>query len=106
MLLEKQHNIKKKKKKGKKYLKYHLGADATESVVLTEELAKQGFDGIIHIKSFGCTPELNAMPILSKVSEDYGIPIIYFSFDSQDSEVGIETRLEAFYDMIIAKKKK
>ena len=55
---------------------------------------------------FGCTPELNAMSILSKVSEDYNIPIIYFSFDSQDSEVGIETRLEAFYDMIIAKKKK
>ena len=46
------------------------------------------------------------MSILSKVSEDYSIPIIYFSFDSQDSEVGIETRLEAFYDMIIAKKKK
>ena len=106
LLLQKKHNIKKLLKKGKKYLKYHLGADATESVVLTEELAKQGFDGIIHIKSFGCTPELNAMPILSKVSEDYSIPIIYFSFDSQDSEVGIETRLEAFYDMIIAKKKK
>lgn len=106
LLLQKKQNIKKLLQKGKRYLKYHLGADATESVVLTEELAKQGFDGIIHIKSFGCTPELNAMPILSKVSEDYGIPIIYFSFDSQDSEVGIETRLEAFYDMIIAKKKK
>lgn len=106
LLLQKKQNIKKLLQKGKRYLKYHLGADATESVVLTEELAKQGFDGIIHIKSFGCTPELNAMPILSRVSEDYGIPIIYFSFDSQDSEVGIETRLEAFYDMIIAKKKK
>lgn len=106
LLLQKKQNIKKLLQKGKRYLKYHLGADATESVVLTEELAKQGFDGIIHIKSFGCTPELNAMPILSKVSENYGIPIIYFSFDSQDSEVGIETRLEAFYDMIIAKKKK
>ncbi len=106
LLLLKKFNIKKLLKKGKKYLKYHLGADATESVVLTEELAKQGFDGIIHIKSFGCTPELNAMSILSKVSEDYGIPIIYFSFDTQDNEVGVETRLEAFYDMIIAKKKK
>ena len=106
LILLKKFNLKRLLKKGKKYLKYHLGADATERVVLTEQLAKQGFDGIIHIKSFGCTPELNAMSILSKISEDYSIPIIYFSFDSQDSEVGVETRLEAFYDMIIAKKGK
>jgi len=104
LILLKKYNIKRLLKKGKKYLKYHLGADATESVILTKQLAEEGYDGIIHIKSFGCTPEISAMPILSKVSEDYNIPIIYFSFDSQDNEVGIETRLEAFYDMIIAKK--
>lgn len=106
LLLQKKFRIKKLLKKGKKYLKYHLGADGTESVVLTQELAKKGFDGIIHIKSFGCTPEINAMPIMAKVSEDYHIPIIYFSFDSQDNTVGVDTRLEAFYDMILAKKEK
>ena len=90
--------------KGKKYLKYHLGADATESVVLSYELAKKGYDGIVHLKSFGCTPELNAMPILEQISNEYNIPIIYFSFDSQDNSVGIDTRLEAFYDMILQKK--
>lgn len=104
LLLKKKHQLKKHLKKGKNYLKYHLGADATESVVLTQELAKLGFDGIIHIKSFGCTPEINAMPILAKVSKDNKIPIIYFSFDSQDNTVGVDTRLEAFYDMIVAKK--
>lgn len=106
LLLQKKHRLKKYLKKGKKYIKYHLGADATESVVLTEKLAKQGFDGIIHIKSFGCTPEINAMPIMEKISKDYKIPIIYFSFDSQDNTVGVDTRLEAFYDMILAKKEK
>lgn len=44
------------------------------------------------------------MPILEKISNDYQIPIIYFSLDSQDGEVGIDTRLEAFYDMIVQKK--
>jgi len=92
-------------KKGKNYLKYHLGADGTESVVLSQELAKSGFDGIVHIKSFGCTPELNAMPILARVSEDYNIPVLYFSFDAQDNEVGVDTRLEAFYDMILQRHK-
>ena len=103
LLFQKKHNIKKLLKKGKKYIKYHLGADATESVVLSYELAKKNYDGIIHIKSFGCTPELNAMSILDKISNDFNIPIIYFSFDSTDSTVAVDTRIEAFYDMLIQK---
>ena len=104
LLFQKKHRLKRLLKKGRKYLKYHLGADATESVVLSYELAKKNFDGIVHLKSFGCTPEINAMPLLEEISNEYGIPIIYFSFDSQDNEVGIETRLEAFYDMLVQKK--
>lgn len=105
LLFQKKFNIKRLLRKGKKYLKYHLGADATESVVLSQELAKKNYDGIVHIKSFGCTPELNAMPILECISNEYQIPIIYFSFDSQDNEVGVDTRLEAFYDMLLQKRK-
>ena len=104
LLFIKKFNIKRLLKKGRKYLKYHLGADATESVVISQELAKKNYDGIVHIKSFGCTPELNAMPILEKISNDYQIPIIYFSCDSGDNEVAIDTRLEAFYDMLNQKK--
>lgn len=104
LLLQKKFKLKKLLRKGKKYLKYHLGADATESVVLSYEMAKKQYDGIVHIKSFGCTPELNAMTILEKISNEYDIPIIYFSFDSTDTEVAMDTRLEAFYDMLIKKK--
>ena len=46
------------------------------------------------------------MPILEKISNDYNIPIIYFSFDSQDNTVGVDTRLEAVYDMIKQNKEK
>lgn len=87
-----------------KYLKYRIGADGTSSVVRSKLLAKSGYDGIIHIKPFGCTPEVNAMPMLQNISNDYKIPIIYFSFDSQTSETGVKTRLEAFYDMIVMRK--
>ena len=104
LLMIKKFKLKFLLKKGKKYLKYHLGADATESVVLSLDLAQKKYDGIVHLKSFGCTPELNAMPILEKISNDYQIPIIYFSFDAQDNEVGIDTRIEAFYDMLLQKK--
>lgn len=87
-----------------KYIKYALGADGTESVAHSKQMCEQGFDGIIHIKPFGCTPEINAIPILQKISNDYNVPIIYFTFDMQTSETGVKTRLEAFYDMLIMKK--
>lgn len=106
LLFQKKFNIKRLLRKGKKYIKYHLGADATESVVLSYELAQKNYDGIVHIKSFGCTPEINAMSILEKISNDYDIPIIYFSFDATDSTVAVETRIEAFYDMLVQKKER
>ena len=86
------------------YLDYTIGADGAESVAHTIELARDGYDGIIHLKPFGCTPEINAMPILQKVSRDYDIPIMYLTFDSQTSGEGIITRLEAFCDMLEMKK--
>ena len=93
-------------RRGKKYIKYHLGADASGTVVKSMEAASDGFDGIVHLKSFGCTPEISAMSILPRISEEYNIPIIYFSFDAEDNEVQVDTRLEAFYDMIKRKKEK
>lgn len=88
------------------YLKYHIGAHGTASVAIAHRLAHEGYDGVIHIKPFGCMPEVNAMSILHKVSKDHKFPIMYFSFDSQTSETGIKTRLEAFYDMLKMRREK
>jgi predicted nucleotide-binding protein (sugar kinase/HSP70/actin superfamily) len=90
--------------KGRKYVKYHLGADGTESIVHAIDHCKQGIDGIIHIKSFGCVPEINAMPSLSKISEDFKTPILYLSFDGENNISNIDTKIEAFKDMIKQKK--
>jgi len=90
--------------KGRKYLKYTLGADGTESVVHALDHCKQGIDGIIHIKSFSCVPEINAMPTLSKISEDFNTPILYLSFDGENNISNIDTKIEAFKDMIISKR--
>ena len=87
-----------------KYVKYSCGADASDNVANAEYLCTHGYDGIIHIKSSFCTPEIGVMPILNKVSEEYGVPILFFSFDALSSEVGIKTRLEAFYDMLEMRK--
>lgn len=106
LLLEKHRKRKAILKNAGNYLKYELGADGTDSVSDSKMLAEKGYDGIIHVKPFGCTPEVNAMPMLQNIGKDYKIPILYFSLDSQTSETGIKTRLEAFHDMIVMRKEK
>lgn len=82
------------------YLRYTVGANGVDSVAQCKEYAKKGYDGVLHIKSFGCTPELNAQPALMNISRDYHIPVLHLSFDTQTSETGLRTRVEAFADMI------
>jgi predicted nucleotide-binding protein (sugar kinase/HSP70/actin superfamily) len=83
------------------YARYDMGATSMSTIAKALDYAKSGYDGIIHVKSFGCTPETDAIPVLLNIHKDYKIPILYLSFDTQTSETGIKTRLEAFYDMII-----
>lgn len=86
------------------YARYDMGATGMMTIDRALAFAKKGCDGIIHVKSFGCTPEIDVIPVLQNISSDYKIPIIYLSYDSQTSETGIQTRLEAFYDMIMMRK--
>lgn len=104
LLFQKGRTLKKHIKYANEYIEYALGADGTESVAHTLELIEKGYDGIIHIKPFGCTPEVNAMPILQRISAEKEIPIMYLTFDSQTSQTGVKTRIEAFYDMLLMKK--
>jgi len=104
LIFSPQHNVKKILSQAEGYCEYEIGADGTDSVGKSVVFAKEGYDGILHLKPFGCTPEINSIPIVQRVSEDYEIPVLYFSFDSQTSETGVKTRLEAFYDMIQMKK--
>ncbi len=84
---------------------YEMGPTATANIWYARECAERGFDGIVHIKSAGCTPEIDVMPVLQTISADHKIPVLYLTYDSQTSDVGLMTRLEAFYDMIHMRKK-
>lgn len=90
----------------KDYLTYDMGPTSTITIAAARKYAAEGFDGIIHAKSAGCTPEIDCMPVLQKVSEDFAVPILYLTYDSQTSDTGLDTRLEAFYDMLSMKKEK
>lgn len=88
------------------YVSFDMGPTSSMTVAATLKYAQEGFDGVVHVKSSGCTPEVDCVPVLQRVSQDTGIPILYLSYDSQTSDTGLDTRLEAFYDMLSMKKEK
>jgi predicted nucleotide-binding protein (sugar kinase/HSP70/actin superfamily) len=83
---------------------YEMGPTSTANIWCAKDYAQRGFDGIIHVKSAGCTPEIDIMPVLQNISKDYKIPILYLTYDSQTSDTGLVTRVEAFYDMLQMRK--
>ena len=94
------------KRKTKKYCKYTLGADGLDNVYRVLWLKKHNYDGIIHTKPTGCTPEIGAIPIIMRAASDNKMPIIFLSFDEQTSSEGMKTRIEAFYDLLNTRKEK
>lgn len=87
------------------YATHHLGAHGTESVAMAHKLIKDGFDGVLHLKPFGCMPEVNAMTALQRMSREHTFPILFLSYDAQTSQTGVQTRLEAFCDMLRMRKR-
>lgn len=106
LLFEKGEKQKEILENSKSYIEHLIGADGAESVSHSLELISDGYDGIIHVKPFSCTPEINAMPILQKIQNDYNIPIMYLTFDTNTTSEGFMTRIEAFVDMLKMKKEK
>ncbi len=90
----------------RKYAKYNMGADAHDNIYRMLYLKKKKYDGVIHIKPSFCTPEIGVIPTLEKVSSEINLPIIFLTQDVQSSDEGVNTRLEAFCDMLWMRKDK
>ena len=94
------------KKAAAPYLNCFVGGHGRETVGDTVRYARRGFDGVIHVLPFTCTPEIVAQSILPVVSRREGIPFLSVSLDEQSGEAGLITRLEAFLDLLAEKSKK
>jgi len=87
------------------YLTYDPDAEGAYSVFHALDLMRGGFDGIVHVKPFGCMPEVTAMSALQRISREHTFPILFLSYDVQTSSTGVLTRLEAFCDMLAMRRK-
>jgi len=82
------------------YLKSTVGGHGRDAIYEMLKYVKEDFDGIIHLLPFGCMPEITVRPILEKIHQESGIPFLSLSLDEQVAEAGIDTRLEAFIDVV------
>lgn len=82
------------------YLNQFVGGHGQSSVGETILYARNGFDGVIQLAPFTCIPEIVAKSILPRVSRDFNIPVLSLTIDEQTGRAGVETRLEAFVDLL------
>ena len=84
----------------KPFLPHFVGGHGQETVGAAVKFAKEGFDGIIQIFPLSCMPEIVAASILPKVQEAYKVPIMTLIVDEHTGHAGMQTRLEAFADLL------
>lgn len=63
-------------------------------------------DGIIALSAFGCGPDSLMVDEIQYHAKERNLPILHLTIDEHTGEAGFVTRLEAFVDMIIRKKRK
>lgn len=90
----------------KPYLDQMIGGHGILSVGETILHSKHGYDGVIQLAPFSCIPEIVAKGILTQVSRDYGIPVLTIFLDEQTGKAGLQTRLEAFVDLLYQRRQK
>jgi predicted nucleotide-binding protein (sugar kinase/HSP70/actin superfamily) len=88
------------KKAAAPYLSRDVSGDAVQSIGETVLHADEGFDGVVHLQPFTCMPEIIAQSLLPKVSRDHDIPVLCVILDEQMGRAGLQTRLEAFVDLM------
>ena len=83
------------------YLKSTVGGHGRDAIYEILNYVKEDFDGIVHLLPLGCMPEVTVRPILEGIHQKSGIPFLSISLDEQVAEAGINTRLEAFVDVVM-----
>lgn len=91
-------------KRGEKYIKEIIGGHAKQTVGHIVDFAERGFDGVVHLMPFACLPELVSQSIIPAITKDLNIPVITLAIDEQTGLANVQTRIEAFLDLIKSKK--
>ena len=91
-------------KAAKRYQRFPLGGKSRESIGSVVTYKEEGWDGVIHLYPFTCMPEIISRSIIPQVSREHDMPVLSLVFDEHTGEAGLQTRLEAFVDLLQRKR--
>lgn len=63
-------------------------------------------DGVIALSAFGCGPDSLMVDEITYHAKQRNVPMLHLTIDEHTGEAGFVTRLEAFVDMLIRKRRK
>lgn len=86
------------------FLNHFVGGHGQESIGAGVVFSREGYDGIVQVAPLTCMPEIVAHTVFPRLSEDCGIPVLTIYVDEQMGQEGVNTRLEAFIDLLRQKK--
>lgn len=82
------------------YLAQKVGGHGQNSVGDIIRYARLGYDGVVQLAPFSCIPEIVAKSLVPYLSRKFGIPVLTLFIDEQTGPTGVQTRLEAFVDLL------
>jgi len=82
------------------YLSQKIGGHGQNSVGDIIRYSKMGYDGVVQLAPFSCIPEIVAKSLVPRLSQEYGIPVLTLFIDEHTGATGVQTRLEAFVDLM------
>jgi predicted nucleotide-binding protein (sugar kinase/HSP70/actin superfamily) len=85
------------------YMRRDVGGHGLESLGEKIRMAREGYDGVVHVTPFTCMPETIAENIMPTTIEN--IPVLTMICDEQMSKAGVLTRLEAFVDLLESRRR-
>jgi len=85
------------------FLNHFVGGHGQESIGAGVAFAQEGYQGLVQIAPLTCMPEIVAHTIFPLVSEATGLPVLTVYVDEQSGQEGINTRLEAYIDLLTRK---
>ncbi len=82
------------------YLSQKVGGHGQNSIGDIIRYSRLGYDGVVQLAPFSCIPEIVAKSLVPRVSKEYGIPVLTLFIDEHTGATGVQTRLEAFVDLM------
>ncbi len=82
------------------YLAQKVGGHGQNSVGDIIKYSTMGYDGVVQLAPFSCIPEIVAKSLVPELSKKYKIPVLTLFIDEQTGAAGVQTRLEAFVDLM------